>query len=338
MAKQRQGVSKRNRRHPDHPRGGRKRRRLLALAAGLALLAAIALTVFLLTRDTRPRFDGERALEEIVRQVEFGPRVSGTRGWELTRLYLLETLERHADRVDQHRFTYSPPHEPGRVIEGVNLMASFNLDPAVRRRVMLAAHWDTRPTADRDPVPENRTLPVPGANDGASGVAVLLEMARVMTRHRPDVGVDIVLFDLEDIGDDPQPAGDEPHVPFAIGSERFAEDYAHYRPAYGILLDMVCDANLRIPREGFSQANAPRIVDHVWAAARRVGAAAFLEERGQPVMDDHVAFLRRGIPVINLIHTPFPPYWHTTADTPDKCSAASLQQIGDVLVEVIYGE
>src|SRR5690606_22984696 len=124
----------------------------------------------------------------------------------------------------------------------------------------------------------------------------------------------------------------------AIGSAAFAEAYPAYRPAYGILLDMVCDRDLRIPKEAHSVAYARAVVDRVWAAARRVGADAFVDEPGQAVVDDHVAFLRRGIPVVGLIHTPFPATWHTTADTPDRCSAASLQQVGEVVLEVIYGE
>ena len=304
------------------------------------LLVGSCATVWLLLRDTRPDFNGEHALEEVVRQVEFGPRAPGTEGHRRTRSYLLETLRQYADRVGEQPFTYVDQHDSARTVEGSNIVASFNLDPEVNKRIMLAAHWDTRPTADQDPDSTNRTLPVPGANDGASGVAVLIEMARLLHADPPDVGVDIVLFDLEDMGDDVDATTDstEAKTPFAIGSEYFAEHNKGYRPSYGILLDMVCDRNLRIPKEANSVAYARPIVDKVWTAAARVGATAFVDERGQAVMDDHIPFLKRGIRVIDLIQTPFPHYWHTVEDTPDKCSAESLQQVGDVLVEVIYSE
>ena len=298
----------------------------------------LAGATWLLYRDTKPDFNAERAFAEIVRQVEFGPRVPGSEGHRLTRLYLVETLQQYADQVGEQHFTYTDRHDSTKTIDASNIIASFNLGSQVNKRVMLAAHWDTRPMADRDPDSLNQRLPVPGANDGASGVAVLLEMARLLRATPPDIGVDIVLFDLEDMGDDG--AADSAGVknPFAIGSEYFAENYAHYRPTYGILLDMVCDKNLRIPKEANSVASAGPIVEKVWEAAERVGASAFVDEPGQAVVDDHIAFLKRGIRVVDLIHTPFPSYWHTTADTPEQCSVGSLQQVGDVLVEVIYSE
>ncbi len=176
-------------------------------------------------------------------------------------------------------------------VEASNIIASFNLEPKVSKSVMLAAHWDTRPMADQDPDSLNQRLPVPGANDGASGVAVLLEMARLLRAVPPAIGVDIILFDLEDMGDDGDADSAEVKNPFAIGSEYFAENYAHYRPSYGILLDMVCDRNLRIPKEANSVASAGSIVRKVWEAADRVGASAFVDEQGQVVIDDHIAFL-----------------------------------------------
>jgi Zn-dependent M28 family amino/carboxypeptidase len=165
-------------------------------------------------------------------------------------------------------------------------------------------------------------------------VAVLLEAARVLRANPSDVGVDIVLFDLEDMGD--EGAERDPHNrdPFCIGSERFLADNPSYRPAFGILVDMVGDRALRIPKEGFSVQHAPHVVEMVWRAARRVGASAFVEERGGAILDDHVPFLKRGIPVVDLIDFDYP-HWHTTGDTPDRCAPESLQQVGDVLLRVI---
>jgi len=302
-----------------------------------AVLIAGGIVLWLLMRDVKPDFDGTRAYEDVIRQVEFGPRVPGSEAHDRTRQFLVEELRKYSERVAEQSFTFQHPEDSSRVYQGTNIMASFNLN--AKQRVMLAAHWDTRPVADQDPDPAKRTQPVPGANDGASGVAVLLEMARIFKQHPPDEGVDIIFFDLEDIGEEYQD-GDTVRVvvPFALGSDYFVANSGGYRPAYGILVDMVGDANLRIPQEVYSATNAPALVNRVWQAAQRVGADAFVQERGLAVYDDHIPFLRRGIPVIDLIQTPFPAYWHTTQDTPDKVSAASLQQVGDVLVEVLYGK
>jgi Zn-dependent M28 family amino/carboxypeptidase len=212
---------------------------------------------------------------------------------------------------------------------GTNLIASFNLNPSQNRRIMLSTHFDTRAVADSETDSSLHDRPILGANDGGSGVAVLLEIARALGETEPDIGVDIILFDLEDVGRDST-------VAYAVGSEFFAANSTHYRPAFGINVDIVCDAQLTIPKEFYSVQGAPGIVDMIWAAADKVGADAFVDRQGIPVMDDHVPFLQRRIPVINLIQTPFPPYWHTLEDTIDKCSAASLEQVGTVILRVIY--
>lgn len=335
MAQSRRRASKRarsNRKSAPAPR----RWRTPALAAGL-LLAAV-LIAWLVTRTPRPDFDAQRAFADLERLVELGPCAPLSPGHAQCRDFLVQTLEAYADRVTLHEFTYVDRGDSSAVYDGTNIVASFNLTPAVNKRVLLAAHWDHRPTADRDADPAARAEPVPGANDGASGAAVLLEMARVLAADPPEIGVDIVLFDLEDIGDDDFAEYPDSLNAFALGSAQFVADHPEYRPTFGILLDMVCDRDLRIPQEAFSRQAAGHVVRRVWAAADRVGADAFLDEEGQGVYDDHIAFLENGIPVINLIHTPFPDYWHTRADTPDKCSAESLGQVGAVLIETIWSE
>jgi glutaminyl-peptide cyclotransferase len=316
--------------HPDlwRPRGSPG----TGLIAALVFLLLLGGLAWLLFQERAPRFSGERAFNHVVQQVEFGPRMAGTEGHRLAREYFIEVLERHSPRVVEIPFTYVSP--AGDTLRGYNIFASFQ--PDRQPRVMLAAHYDTRPEADRDPDPARRTEPVPGANDGASGVAVLLELARHLSAQAPPMGVDIVLFDLEDIGEYASAEGDTTAIPFAIGSEAFVEAHPQYRPAWGVLVDMVGDPDLRIPQELYSLQNARHVVERVWRAADRVGADAFVRQPGGAVFDDHVPFLRRGIPVVNLIHQPFPATWHTTADTPENVSRASLKQVGDVLVELLW--
>lgn len=311
--------------------------KIAVIAGGLLLVAAAVVVYFVLLTPKRPPFDAQRSFAYLERQVAFGPRVPGSEAHRATLEYLAAELKKSADVVGRHNFTYRDRHDTTRVYESTNLIASFNVNPKINKRVLLAAHWDTRPWADQDPDSSKQHLPVAGANDGASGVAVLLEMAHVLAAHPLPFGVDIVLFDLEDLGDDHFTRYPDSLNAFAIGSARFVEDHPTYRPTYGILLDMVGDRALRIPREQLSMERAPHIMRRVWDAARRVGADAFVDEDGSFVYDDHVAFLQRGIPVVNLIHWPFPSYWHTTEDTPDKCSPESLLQVGNVVIEMLYG-
>jgi glutaminyl-peptide cyclotransferase len=299
----------------------------------ILFLVLLGVLLFVLFRERPPRFSGERAFVHVVEQVDFGPRIPGTEGHRQARAYYREILERHSPRVVEIPFTYVTPR--GDTLQGYNIFASF--EPERFPRVMLAAHYDTRPEADRDPDPQKRSEPVPGANDGASGVAVLLEIARHLAgRPPPDLGIDIVLFDLEDLGEYGFEQ-DSLAVPFAIGSRAFVETHPNYRPSWGVLVDMVGDRDLRVPMEGFSYQHARHVVERVWRAAERVRADAFVREVGGPVYDDHVPFLERGIPVVNIIHQPFPDTWHTTMDVPENVSARSLRQVGEVLVELLWG-
>lgn len=291
------------------------------------MLAVFATIALFLTGPQIPSFDGERARSDVERLVGFGPRVPGTPPHEAAMNFLRSRLDSLADRVSlQPVFLVRPE---GDTVRGTNLIASFNLHPTRNVRLMLGAHWDTRPRADEDPDPANRNKPIPGANDGASGSAVLLEIARLLAAYPPDVGVDMVFFDLEDMGADST-------VAFAAGSEQFASANTDYRPTFGIVLDMVCDRDLELRKELNSVRGARRVVDLVWEAARQEGADAFSNRLGGAVTDDHVPFLQRGIPVVDVIQLPFPAYWHTLADTPDRCSAESLGQVGRVVSRVIY--
>lgn len=344
-------------------------RRSVFVAGGLAVLAVGALAVWWRASpaapdpvpprpapsDGLPRFSGENALAHVETQVAFGPRIPGSEGHRAMRAWLRDTLTALGARVNEQTFRYVAPHDPSVRYDGVNVIAQFHTERTAR--IMLAAHYDTRAVADEDPDPAKRAQPVPGANDGASGVAVLVELARLLAVHPlpgdPDepgqaAGVDLVFFDVEDAGEQMSDAeaarlaqggyAAEPRVPFAIGSRAFVEANPAYRPRYGVLLDLVGDRALRIPREGYSQRYARPVLDRVFASARAVGATAFVDEPGPPVEDDHIAFLQVGIPVVDLIHAPFPATWHTTADTPANVSAASLGQVGAVVVHLLWGE
>ncbi len=306
------------------------------LLAALALLIVGGLAWWWMTRpDPLPEFDAARAYALVEAQTDFGPRIPGTAAHDSTRRFLIRRLQAHADQVVEQQIRIPVPGDTARQFAGTNIVASWQ--PELRRRILLAAHWDTRPQADNDPDPARRLDPVLGANDGASGVAVLLEIARLLDAHpfQRAVGVDVILFDLEDLGTN-GPVADDLRVPFAMGSEMFVLNNPGYRPVWGVLLDMVGDRNLRIPREGYSQQNAPEVLDRVWAAAERTGATAFVDELGPAIQDDHVPFLRVGIPVVDLIHAPFPDTWHTTSDTPENVSAESLGQVGRVLVDLLW--
>jgi hypothetical protein len=300
------------------------------IAGAVLITVAVGATLLVVLRFSGPEipeFDAGRAFSDLETIVSFGPRVPGSRAHEEALAFLTDRLSELADQV-----TFQPvsiPDVNGDTLRGTNLIASFNLQPERNVRIMLGAHWDSRPFADQDPNPDNRNRPVPGANDGASGTAMLLEMARMLHEYPPKIGVDLLLFDLED-------AGVDTTVPFAAGSEQFAAQNGHYRPTFGIIVDMICDRDLRLPREGNSQQAARRIVDLVWEAADQENAAAFLDEITAGVNDDHLPFLRRGIPVIDIIQSPFPDYWHTVEDTIDKCSVASLDQVGRVVNRVVY--
>jgi Zn-dependent M28 family amino/carboxypeptidase len=286
---------------------------LVALAAAAPLLAAGDL-------KERP-FDAERAYRDLVRQCDFGPRVPGTDPHARCAQWLAGQLRACTDEVTLRNFTVQVRGKP---LPITNIEAIFN--PDGKRHILLCAHWDSRPTAERDPDPANHAKPIAGANDGASGVAVLLEVARALKAAPPNQRITIVLFDGEDYGPGLQD--------MFLGSRVFA-DQPHDPPFdWAILLDMVGDSDLRIAPERISVQEALWLVDKIWTAAEHAGCQAFDREKGPLVMDDHVLLLQRGIPCIVLIDFDYP-YWHTLADTPDKCSPDSLAQVGRALLRAI---
>ena len=290
-----------------------------------------------------PDFDADSAFFFVKAQTDYGPRVPNGEAHEQCARYLQTTLERYCDTVVLQKFTATAYN--GTKLQGTNIIGSFA--PEKKRRVVLSSHWDSRHVADHDPDPANRNRPIDGANDGASGVGVLLEMARQLSMKRPDVGVDIVLFDAEDYG-----APEGSRAPegewWGLGSQYWAENphVADYRADYGILLDMVGDANAKFRYEHFSSEYAQDILTKVWSAASRLGfGKTFVAERTHPITDDHYYVNTLGnVRMIDIIHqddysgTGFPPTWHTQNDNIDHIDKNTLSIVGKTLLYVIYEE
>ncbi|MCH8010502.1 MAG: M28 family peptidase [Candidatus Marinimicrobia bacterium] len=291
----------------------------------------IFLPVLLLAQDI-PVFNSERAFNFLEQQCELGPRNPGSSGHRQGLQFILKTVVPLADSVIQQQFIHIDPYS-GEMLTLTNVIAQFN--PAMKKRIWIAAHWDTRPWADRDRDRKKRKQPILGANDGASGVAVLLELAYHLSQIYPNVGVDLVFLDGEDLGK----RGDLRN--FFIGSRYIAKNIPTEFPEYCILIDMVGDADLEIPKEGYSVVQAPHLVNQLWQEAEDLGLASFQNVVKHTIEDDHVIlFEEGGIPAVVIIDFDYPNttinYWHTTEDTPDKCSAESLEIVGTLLLYHIY--
>jgi len=275
-----------------------------------------------------PAFDGEKAFTLLKAQTDFGPRNPNSEGHKRCLYFLENELRMHADIVTLQQFSHKGYNE---TLFLTNIFAQFN--PAAKQRLLLVAHWDTRPRAEEDADPAKKDQPIIGANDGASGVAVLLELARMLKSTPPSIGVDILLTDGEDYGDSRK---DQNNDLYFLGAKHFAKTKnPMYNPQAGILLDMVGDRDLQIPLEQNSMQFAPQIMDIVWSTAEEVHATQFIRVPGEAISDDHLALNEAGIPMIDIIDFQYP-YWHTHQDTPDKCSSESLEAVGKVLSAVIY--
>jgi len=296
-------------------------RRALAAAAVLPLLLAAPPGCGPAAR----RFDEDDAWRHLVAQVDLGPRVPGSEAHARALQYFRDHLEGAADRVSVDSFPSVCPLDSSDVVFH-NVTAVFRPDSP--RRILFGAHWDSRPVADQDPDPARRTEPVPGANDGASGVAVLLEVASCLAEVPPGVGVDLVLFDGEDCGRESEPES------YALGSRHFVEANPAYRPSYAVILDMVGRRGVTFPKEANSAAAAPSLTAAIWRVAAEIGSTAFVDSVGRPVWDDHIAFLQAGIPAVDIIDFA-DPNWHTVNDLPDHCSPESLGQVGRVCLALI---
>lgn len=295
----------------------------LALAAGTIVSAC--------GREAPPprEFDGTTALHYIEHQVGFGPRVPGTEAHQRMEGWLDSLLRTRADTVVLQQWTHVTARRDS--LRLTNLLARFN--PGAEKRILFLAHWDSRPRAD-GPASTDSTVPVPGANDGGSGVAVLLGVADVLHRAAPAIGVDLLFVDGEDYGDFTNTPDD-----VLIGSRYYA---AHQppgpKPLYAVLFDLVADKDLQIYQEGNSLVGAPEVVNLVWDTAKLLGyRSVFIDTPKHTLIDDHLELQKAGIRAIDVVDFDYPA-WHTPEDKLDMVSAQSLQIVGDVAVALVRRE
>lgn len=307
---------------------------ILALAFSLAACGGKKATAVAATEETavaEVAFDADSAYSYVARQVEFGPRVPNTEAHRLCGEWLSSELKRHGAVVTEQNAGLKA--FDGTILKAKNILGQFN--PEADSRLLLLAHWDCRPWADQDPDPANHKTPVDGANDGASGVGVLLEIARQLSISAPLKGVDILFVDAEDWGTE----GSEES--WAMGARYFVENppLDRYMPDEAILLDMVGGKGAVFCREYFSEQAAPRLAQSLWGIAASIGHGnLFLNKFGGAVTDDHVQLIAHGIPTVDIIEyhpeqeVGFNHAWHTVSDNMSNIDRATLKAVGETVL------
>lgn len=291
-----------------------------------------------------PDFSADSAYAFIQAQVDFGARVPGTPAHKACGDYLSSKLKTYGATVMEQRAEIT--HYDGKNLTIRNIIGSWN--PENEKRILLFAHWDSRPFADEETDIRRQQQPIAGADDGGSGVGVLLEIARQLHQRPVEVGIDIIFFDLEDWG---QPLFDKNPVQgdwWCLGSQYWAEQphVENYEAAYGILLDMVGANNATFLKEGYSMQYAPGVVEKIWSTASRLGYGShFLSRSGGYITDDHVPVNTHqrapSVDIINLkgdTRTGFAPHWHTLLDDMRNIDRHTLKVVGQTVLEVIYTE
>lgn len=316
------------------------------LGASLLLLATLSAcdTVERLRGVGKTAFNGDSALAYARAQVAFGPRVPGTEGHRKTGDWIVEQMRTRADSVEVQAWTHVT--KQGVSLPMRNIIARVR--PGVKERVLFLAHWDTRPTADNERNLGAKARPIPGANDGASGVGLLIALADAFKQTPPSFGVDLLFVDGEDYGEFGNWEDTTQNRDVLIGSQYFAKTAPRtYQPLYGVLFDMIGDANLQIYQEGHSVQHAPEVVARVWSTAKDLGYSRFfISESKGSVTDDHLPLLQAGMRVINVIDYDYCAdggtscagegnLHHTHGDTMERISAKSLQIVGDVALALV---
>ena len=279
-----------------------------------------------------PTFDGNNAYQYLIEQCNFGPRNPGSKGHENFSIFLEEYLSKMTKNILVQDFDYLE-HITGKERRGKNIIAQFNIE--AENRLLIGAHWDTRALSDEDLNEDNRLLPILGANDGASGTSVLMELAKIFSLNNPPIGIDLVFFDAEDVGISGKPKT------YAMGSEYFSKNLPIKKPDNAIIVDMVGDKYLQIPIERFSYQTNPNLVKEIWGLADELNLSAFEYRIGFEIYDDHVPLWENAqIPAIDIIDFDYPNlfsnHWHTQNDIPENCSPQSLQQVGTLLLNYVY--
>ena len=288
-----------------------------------------------------PAFDADSAWVFVENQVKFGPRVPNSEAHVACGNYLASELKRFGAQVYEQEATLTAYN--GTQLKAKNIIGSYN--PENSKRVLLFAHWDSRPYADHDKDPANHKKPIDGADDGASGVGVLLEMARQFSIKSPAIGIDIIFFDAEDYGT-PEFVKEYKENTWCLGAQFWAKNphVKGYKADFGILLDMVGAKNASFFKEATSMRYAPQIVELVWSTARDLGYGKFfINAEGGAITDDHqYVILGRNIPCIDIIYTDpesdngFGPHWHTQNDTMDNIDRETLKAVGQTVLQVVY--
>jgi hypothetical protein len=291
-----------------------------------------------------PAFNQDSAFIFTKKQTDFGPRVNNTVAHDKCGKWLIAKMKTFSKDVMVQKAQVVAYN--GVVLKINNIVTSFNPDAAFR--ILLCSHWDSRPYADWDEDSTKHRTPIDGANDGASGVGVLIEIARILQENKINIGVDILFLDAEDYG---EPKGDIQHQKdenWGLGTQYWAKNLhkPNYKANFGILLDMVGVKDARFTHEGISAEKAPDILNKVWDAAARIGyGSTFVNQRTNPINDDHFFINNLAmIPTIDIIHhdentnTGFYKYWHTTKDNIDNVDRNSLKAVGQTLLTVIFEE
>jgi glutaminyl-peptide cyclotransferase len=305
------------------------------------------------TEIKAPIFEGDSAFQFVAKQVDFGPRVPNSKGHQMCGEWLIAQLQAYGAQVVAQEFSLKAYDQT--TLQLKNVMASFQ--PEMKKRILLCAHWDTRHIADKDPTISRRSQPILGANDGGSGVAVLLEIARHLQKTPTDVGIDLLFLDGEDYGSAEQTDEQDEYLnpgyysTWCLGSQYWSKNKIpnNYNPMFGILLDMVGAPDAQFNKEQFSRDVAGDLVQLIWANAEKEGYGMYFQDREVAgVIDDHVMLNRGGVRCIDIIDTRpnvasmgmgdyvFPSYHHTHKDDLSSVSKNTLKAVGQTVMRTIY--
>ncbi len=299
------------------------------------LILTILLSIILISGCSEiyvqpPDFDGERALSFLEKQVDFGPRVPGSESSENCRNFYYNYFDSLGIKVDSQKTSFLDPYSKTE-IPLVNVIATVKGTVDTSHTILLIAHYDSRPRGEYASTPELQIQPIDGANDGASGVAVLMELAAMMSTDKPPGNVALLFVDGEDWG---KPGHSDYYL---LGSKKFAQQGIRGKYDFAIVIDMVGDKDQNFYREKYSEKYNKPLNDLIWKIAAQKGIKTFIDSTKHEIMDDHLPIIAAGVPAVDIIDFDYA-YWHTEEDTPDKCSAESLKNVGVILAEIIYNK